>query len=323
MYPGVKLLDVAGPLQVFRDARSTRGTDCFEPRLVSRSGGKIQTDSGIELSTTRLDRVRVQSADIVLVPGGPGVFQAIDDAPLVAWLSRQATRASIVASTCTGAFLLAATGLLDGRRAVTHWADCAELQRRHPAVRVEEDPIFIEDRGVWTSAGVTAGIDLALSLVEKEVGRQAAVDLARRLVVYSKRPGGQSQFSNRLRQQAADETGSFEALHHWVEQNLHRDLRVEKLAEFVGMSPRTFYRAYTQSTALTPARMVARMRVEAARRTLEETDLGIAAIADRCGFGTEEQMRRSFQRELGVSPSAYRKTWQRRTVLPNGLAGTP
>jgi transcriptional regulator GlxA family with amidase domain len=287
---------------------------------VSRTGRTIQSDTGIELSTTRLDRVRIQAADMILVPGGPGVFQAVDDSTLVAWLRRHAPRASIVASTCTGAFLLAATGLLDGRRAVTHWEDCAELQRRYPAVHVEQDPIFIEDHGVWTSAGVTAGIDLALALVEKELGHQASVDLARRFVVYSKRPGGQSQFSNRLRQQVADETGSFEALHDWVEQNLHRDLRVEKLAEHVGMSPRTFYRAYTQSTALTPARMVARMRVETARRTLEETDLGVAAIAERCGFGTEEQMRRSFHRELGVSPSAYRETWRQRAISTHGVA---
>ena len=149
--------------------------------------------------------------------------------------------------------------------------------------------------------------------MERDLGHQASVDLARRLVVYSKRPGGQSQFSNRLRQQVADETGSFESLHDWVEQNVHRDLRVEKLAEHVGMSPRNFHRAYTQSTGVTPARMVARMRVEAARRTLEQADLGVAAVAKRCGFGTEEQMRRTFQRELGVSPSGYREVWKPRS----------
>ncbi len=203
--------------------------------------------------------------------------------------------------------------MLEGRRAVTHWDDCANLQRRYPTVRVETDPIFIEDRGVWTSAGVTAGIDLALALVEREIGYQVSVDLARRLVVYSKRPGGQSQFSNRLQQQVVDETGSFETLHEWMEQNLHRDLRVEKLAEQAGMSPRNFHRVYTRSTGITPACMVASMRVEAARRTLEETDLGVAAIARRCGFGTDEQMRRTFQRELGVSPSAYRETWKQQS----------
>lgn len=313
IYPGAKLLDIAGPLQVFRDARSPRGTPWFEPQLVSRTGGSIETDSGVELPTARLDRIRVEAADIVIIPGGPGVFDAIHDIALVMWLRSHLPQAAIVASTCTGAFLLAEAGMLDGRRAVTHWDDCADLQRRYPKVHVETDPIFIEDRGVWTSAGVTAGIDLALALVEREIGYQVAVDLARRLVVYSKRPGGQSQFSNRLQQQLVDETGSFETLHQWMEQNIHRDLRVARLAEQARMSPRHFHRAYSRVTGVTPARMVARMRVEAARRTLEETDLGIAAIATRCGFGTDEQMRRTFQRELGVSPSAYRETWKQRS----------
>jgi transcriptional regulator GlxA family with amidase domain len=311
VYPGTKLLDVSGPLQVFHDARRTDGAPGYEPVLVSRAGGGVATDVGVELDTRPLSRTRVGPADIVLVPGGAGVFEAVHDERLVRWLRERAPRARLVGSTCTGAFLLAAAGLLDGRRAVTHWDDCAELQRRHPAVRVEEDPIFLADAGVWTSAGVTAGIDLALALVEEDLGREAALDIARRLIVYSKRPGGQSQFSSRLQQQVEAERGSFEDLHEWVTEHLDRDLRVEQLAAKSRMSPRTFHRAYVEETGITPARMVTRARLEAARRRLEETDAGVARIARECGFGTEEHMRRTFQRELSVSPAGYREKWGR------------
>ena len=310
VYPQVKLLDFAGPAQVFHDARDASGERRFEALLISQTGGRIVTDTCVEVATKPFDEVTVDDEAIVIIPGGPGVVAATHDEELVSWLRDHLPRARVVASTCTGAFLLAEAGLLDGRRAVTHWDDCAELQRRYPAVRVETDPIFLQDDGVWTSAGVTAGIDLALALVEQDIGHQATVDLARRLVVYAKRPGGQSQFSRRLQQQSVDETGSFEALHAWVEQHIDEDLRIERLAEQVAMSPRNFHRVYTRATGVTPARMVARMRVEAARRALEETDLGISTIAYRCGFGTGEQMRRTFQRELGLAPSAYREAWR-------------
>lgn len=314
VYPGAKLLDVSGPLQVFHDARRTDGSPAYDPLLVSRAGGRVGTDVGVELDTRPVGRLRVQPTDIVLVPGGPGVFEAVRDESLTAWLRERGPRAHTVASTCTGAFLLAAAGLLDGRRAVTHWDDCAELQRRHRDVTVEEDPIFIRDGNVWTSAGVTAGIDLALALVEEDLGREASLDIARRLIVYSKRGGGQSQFSSRLQRQVEAKQGSFEELHEWIAENLDRDLRVERLAERSGMSPRTFYRAYLEETGITPARMVAQARLEAARRQLEETDSGVASIARACGFGTEEHMRRTFQRELSVSPSAYREKWARALV---------
>ena len=307
--PRTKLLDVAGPLQVFRDARERDGRPAYQTQLVSVDGGALLTDVGVELDTLGLDRVRVRASDLVLVPGGPGVFAAAEDAALLRFLAERATRARALASTCTGAFLLAAAGVLDGRRAVTHWDDCDALQAAHPAVRVESDPIYVEDAGVWTSAGVTAGIDLALAWVERDLGRPAALDIARRLVVHSKRPGGQSQFSARLQQQVEDEGGDFEALHEWVHAHLDQDLRVERLAERCSMSARSFHRAYTRATGSTPARMVARLRVEAARRRLEESEDGVAAIARACGFGTEEHLRQSFQRALGLSPSAYRARW--------------
>ena len=309
--PGTKLLDVAGPLQVFHDAKREDGSGAkaYRTLLLSRDGGEVPTDVGVALATTALSDLRVQPRDVILVPGGPGIFEAARDPVLTTWLARRAPSARIVASTCTGAFLLAASGLLDDKRAVTHWDDCADLQRRHPNVRVEEDPIFVCDGNVWTSAGVTAGIDLALAIVEHDLGRAQALDLARRLVVHSKRSGGQSQFSTRLRQQVAGGTGPFDALHDWVATHLEEDLRVERLASLAAMSPRTFHRTYTKTMGQTPARMVASMRIDAARRLLEETDEGIAAIALQCGFGTEDQLRRTFQRTLGLSPSAYRTSW--------------
>jgi transcriptional regulator GlxA family with amidase domain len=220
------------------------------------------------------------------------------------WLANRAQAARRVASVCTGAFLLAACGLLDGRRAVTHWRSCARLQQRHPAVRVEEDRIYLRDGKVWTSAGVTAGIDLALALVEEDLGRDLALAVARHLVVFLKRPGGQSQFSTMLAAQSAGD--DFARLHDWIATHLDADLRVEHLAAAAGMSPRHFARVYAERMGRTPAKAVEAMRIEAARRALEESGAPIEAVARRCGFGDEERMRRSFLRRLGVGPRAYR-----------------
>lgn len=309
LYPGTTLLDVAGPQQVFRDAGKFAPNGGYDVRLVSVDGGSVVTKEGFTFDTESFARVRLRSSDLVLVPGGSGVFEATRDDRLVGWLKRRAPRAGLVASTCTGAFLLAEAGLLDGRRAVTHWDDCARLREEYPDVLVEEDPIFIADGPIRTSAGVTAGIDLALALVEDDHGRQVALDLARSLVIPSKRQGGQSQFSAHLQRQVHDAEAAFETLHLWVTNNLAADLRVERLADRMGMSPRSFYRTYRSQAGVTPARMVSRMRVDGARRLLEETDQTVKSIARACGFGTEEQMRCAFQRELKISPSAYRAKW--------------
>ena len=310
VYDDVNLLDVAGPLQVFAQAADHAGGlgryDCV---LASIAGGPITTSSGVKLMTRRLSSLRVRASDALLLPGGDGVYAAADNARLVRWIAMHATRARLVASTCTGAFLLGAAGLLEGRRAVTHWNRCRDLRERFQGAVVEEDPIFVRDGKVWTSAGVTSGIDLALALVELDLSRQTAMDLARQLVVYKRRPGGQSQYSQRLQQQVVDVGDEFESLHEWIGEHLAEDLRVERLAEQLSMSPRTFHRLYTARTGETPARAVSRARVEAARRLLEESDEGVKAVASRCGFASEEHLRRSFQRELGVSPSSYREGW--------------
>jgi transcriptional regulator GlxA family with amidase domain len=224
---------------------------------------------------------------------------------LVEWLTVRAGAARRTASVCTGAFLLAATGLLDRRRAVTHWEYCDLLRRRHPDVRVERDPIFVHDGPIWSSAGVTAGIDLSLALVEEDLGRAIALAVARYLVVFLKRPGGQAQFSAALSLQSADD--HFADLNGWLMEHLAEDLPLSRLAAQAAMSERTFLRRYREATGLTPARAIERLRVEAARQFLAETRLPSKRIAARCGFGSEETMRRSFVRLQGVSPQDYRQ----------------
>ena len=308
------LLDIAGPLQVFASARDLSAQDGLaEPyrlNVVSPEGGEIRTSSGLALATRRLGALNAEAIDTLITVGGFGSRAAIHEAALIRWIARRAERARRVCSVCTGAFLLAEAGLLDGRRAVTHWGSCDALAERYPRVTVERDPIFLRDGKVWTSAGVTAGIDLALALVEEDLGRAMALRVARHLAVFLKRSGGQSQFSAMLESQAQGD-GAFAALDAWMAEHLAEDLRVETLAERAHMSPRNFARLYRKRTGMTPAKAVERLRVEAARRALEESDASIERIARRCGFGDEERLRRSFLRCLGVPPRHYRARFTR------------
>lgn len=307
VYPAVLLLDVAGPVQVFAFANdltiNAGGAPPYRLRVVSPERGGTATTAGVTLAAAPLTRLS-EALDTLLVVGGPGAEAAAGDPALLDWVRRRAARARRVASVCTGAFLLAAAGLLDGHRAVTHWKDCARLAQRYPAIRVEPDPIFVCDGRVWTSAGVTAGIDLALALVEEDLGRPMALAVARQLVVFLKRPGGQAQFSAALALQASEDR--FGALHEWINDHLSGDLPLAVLADQAGMSERSFSRHYAEATGQTPARAVERLRVEAARRLLSESRVPIKRIAQRCGFGSEETMRRSFMRLLSVTPHDYR-----------------
>ncbi len=306
-FPSVQLLDVAGPLQVFASANDLAGaSQPYVPTVIASGGGAVGSSAGLGLAVEPLPPATAP-VDTLIVAGGGGVHAASQDDALVAWLTRRAGAARRVASVCTGAFLLAQAGLLDGRRAVTHWSRCAELARRFPAVRVEPDPIFIQDGAVWTSAGVTSGIDLALALVEADLGRAAALAVARQLVVFLKRPGGQAQFSATLKMQHAGGGADFERLHAWIAERLESDLSVATLAGQAGMSERSFVRRYRQATGETPARAVEQVRVEAARQMLGGTRQPIKRVASRCGFGSEETMRRSFLRLLGTTPQAYRE----------------
>src|SRR6202522_1739441 len=310
-FPLVQLLDVTGPVQVFASAndvvRKSGGRPPYELKVVAQSGAQVTTTAGLKLSTQSLPREGA-AVDTLMVAGGRGVEAAAADPVIIDWVQLRAKRARRIASVCTGAFLLAASGLLDGRRAATHWSYCAELARRFPKVRVETDPIFVHDGPVWSSAGVTAGIDLALALVEEDLGPTLALAVARYLVVFMKRRGGQAQFSTALSlQMAGDE---FAALHEWINNHLADDLPLPVLADQAGMSERSFSRHYAEATGLTPARAIERLRVEAARRLLSESGLPVKRISQRCGFGSEETMRRSFLRLLAVTPQDYRSRFR-------------
>jgi len=305
-FPGVQLLDVAGPLQVFATAndlaRMAGRPMLYEPVTVA-DGALTLSSAGLGLATQPLPASR-SGVDTLIIAGGWGVHAACLDKKLVRWVQARAKDARRVASVCSGAFLLATAGLLDGRRAATHWSRCSEFAARFPKVRLEPDPIFVQDGKVWTSAGITAGIDLALALVEEDQGHELALAVARQLVVFLKRPGGQAQFSAALALQHGN--GRFERLHAWIADHLTGDLSVEALADASGMSERSFVRHYRAATGTTPARAVEQLRVEAARRALEG-GLPVKRAAQRCGFGSEETMRRSFLRHLGASPQAYRE----------------
>lgn len=304
-FPRVQLLDVAGPLQVFatvNDALAAQGRSAAYAPVVIAETPEVTSTAGLGLLAQPLP-VADLPLDTLLVAGGAGVH-AVCEGPLTGWVLERSRQARRTASVCTGAFLLAAAGLLDGRRAVTHWNRCAEFARRFPKVRLDPDPIFARDGAIWTSAGITAGIDLALALVEDDLGAAVALAAARQLVVFLKRPGGQSQFSTALAlQQAGD--GRFAALHAFMEAHLAGDLSIQALAAAAGMSERSFVRHYRAATGETPARAVERLRVAAARRMLE-AGLAVKQVARRCGFGTEETLRRAFQRTLGIPPQDYR-----------------
>lgn len=323
-YEGANLLDIAGPAQVFASAAEVcedgGGAPAYRLSLVSRPGGPMMTSTGLAIATAAFAEAGDLPIDTLIVVGGPGVQGASDDPETITWLTSRASGARRICSVCTGAFVLAACGLLDGRRAATHWRWSKVLQARHPRVRVEADPIFVRDGRVWSSAGVSAGIDLALALVEEDLGHAVALKVARRLVVFLKRPGDQAQFSAALAVQATGDS-AFGDLHAWMSTNLDRELRVEQLAERAGMSARNFARVYAARTGMTPARAVEAMRVEAARRLLEETPKPVAWVAGRCGFGDDERMRRSFIRWIGVPPTDYRERF--RSGLDASATGEP
>jgi transcriptional regulator GlxA family with amidase domain len=304
-FPQLQSLDLTGPVEVFSLANRSCGREVYAIEVVAASREPLVSSSGLRLTPDRAIRACRGPIDTLVVPGGSGVREAASSPELIGWLRRAAGRSRRVASVCNGAFLLAHAGLLDGRRATTHWAACAALARDFPAVDVDPAPIFVRDGDVYTSAGVTAGIDLALALVEEDLGRSVALQVARALVLFIRRPGGQAQFSAVLAGQEA-ERSSVRELQAWVADHLAEDLSVEALAARALMSPRNFARVFSREVGVTPAAYVARVRLERARALLETTDCQLGEIARQCGFGTVETLRRTFARELAVSPSDYR-----------------
>ena len=282
-FANAQILDVTGPAQVFATANDLTPTNAPKPYEIAivSFDAEVTTSSGIVLRSEPLPE-DAGTFGALIVSGGYGVNVASRDVALLAWVRRRAALASRTASVCSGAFLLAEAGLLDGRRAVTHWQRCAEFAARFPAVRLDPDPIFVRDGPIWTSAGITAGIDLALAMVELDNGRSLALTVARQLVVFLKRPGGQAQFSATLALQDTD--GTFDRLHGWIADHLDRDLSLGALADQAGMSLRSFSRRYRATTGRTPAEGVEMIRVETARRLLED-GASVTRTATRCGFG--------------------------------------
>lgn len=313
-YPGIQSLDLTGPLEVFAAAQQLIsqagvGDRGYRISVLSHNGEPFASASGLSIAADGPIGAIAGGVDTLIVPGGLGWAQAVDDRVLIDWICATASKARRVASVCTGAFLLAEAGLLDGRRATTHWSAAAELARRHPRVRVDPDPIFVRDGAFWTSAGVTAGMDLALALVEEDLDRQAALTIARHLVLFLRRPGNQSQFSAALAAQEPRREPLREAQRFAIEQPA-ADLSIEGMAARANMSTRHFARCFHAETGMTPARYVERIRVEAARRQLEESADSLATVATDCGFGSPDTMRRAFLRATGVGPADYRRRFR-------------
>jgi transcriptional regulator GlxA family with amidase domain len=303
VFPQFQLLDAAGPLTAFELA--SRGTEpaAYRVHLLARDAGPVTSSSGIAVMAEQF--TGVGAFDTLIVAGGLGTSEAERCASTLAWLRCAAPLARRVTSVCTGAFLLAAAGLLDGRRATTHWQRAAQFARRYPQVRVEPDRIFIRDGNIWTSAGITAGIDLALALIADDLGDEAAKRAAQMLVVYHRRPGGQSQFSALL--ELGRPEGRFAGLLAWVRERLPERLPVERLAAQAAMSPRNFARAFAAETGMTPAKAVEHLRLETARAAVEAGREPIDRIAASTGFSDPERMRRAFIRAFGQPPQALRR----------------
>jgi len=303
VYPGITALDLVGPHEVFGAAGD------YDQVIAAAKPGPVRTSRGpVILADRAFGSVRGE-IDTLVVVGGEGAGRAARDPQLVRAVANLARRSRRVTSVCTGAFVLAAAGLLDGKRATTHWRGCDELARRFPQVTVDGEHIFVRDGDVWTSAGVTAGMDLALALVSDDLGRDVALGVARRLVMYVQRPGGQAQFSAQLGAQLAQRDPIRELQAH-IGEHPELDHSVERLAEAAGMSPRNFARVFRDEVGCTPAAYVEQVRVEVARRLLETTALGIEEVARDAGFGTVETMRRAFARRVGANPSEYRNRFQ-------------
>ncbi len=308
VFPDFLLLDATGPVQVFStandDARDAGVPEPYRIRLVSKSGGAVRSCSGVSVLTQKWPRGAMPGATLI-VSGGRGCELALADTPTLKWVTKACPTLARCCSVCTGAFVLAQAGLLDGLRVVTHWQDAGQLQQRYPAVYVQDDAIYIKDGSLYTSAGITAGIDLSLSLVEEDLGRPTAQRVAKRLVVFLKRPGGQRQFSTELLAQA-DDQGTSAQLTRWLKPRLKQTIGVEDMAQALAMSVRTLHRKLGEESGATPAQFLTRMRLDAACALLERVNTSIKQVAYQTGFGSEYNLRRAFSAHLGVVPSEYR-----------------
>ncbi|WP_405574227.1 GlxA family transcriptional regulator [Streptomyces sp. NBC_01167] len=318
LFDGVQSLDVTGPVEVFTGAgKVTGGRGGYPLRTAALGTAPVRTTSGLTL-VPDATLAEAPTPHTLLVPGGQGTRRP--DPALIAWLRENGPRAERLVSVCTGALLLAEAGLLDGRRATTHWAVCDHFARTYPRVEVDPDPVYVRDGHIATSAGVTAGIDLALALVEEDHGRDIALTVARHLVVFLRRPGNQAQFSTQLAAQTAHREPLRE-VQQWVTEHPDGDLSVEALAGRARLSPRHFARAFQAETGTTPGRYVDGVRLEHARRLLEDTADGVEEVSRASGYGTPEAMRRAFLKSLGAGPAEYRRRF--RTAAPHAKPSVP
>lgn len=303
LFEGFQLLDVAGPVTVFEMPMRGMDPPPYRLTLYSMTGGPVRSSAGAELQSEKLDETA--TFDTLIVSGGEGTRTAMADEALLNAIRQLSGRARRTCSVCSGSFLLAAAGLLEGRRATTHWRRSEGFARLYPGTRLDADRIYVQDGNFWTSAGITAGIDLALALVEDDLGEEVAQRAARELVVHQRRHGGQSQFS--VMQEVRLASGRFDALIEWTRANLAADIRVETMAEKAGMSPRNFARVFRAETGATPARFVEKLRLEAARQAVERSPLPLLDIARKTGFGDAERMRVAFLRAYGQPPMVLRR----------------
>ncbi|MFZ2469794.1 MAG: helix-turn-helix domain-containing protein [Parvibaculum sedimenti] len=312
-FEDAQILDVTGPFQILEAARTKAGEPAYELELVAPEKGAFRTSCGLTLTASRgIDEMTDEELGHVhsfMVVGGQGTRRLVQDARVISFIQRASAKARRTVSICTGALLLAGAGLLDGKRVATHWAFAGTLRRDFPRIEVDDDAIYLRQGKVWTSAGVTAGMDLALALVEEDLDRETALAIARHLVMFLMRPGGQSQFSAQLAAQAVEDERIARICAHIVE-TPRGDLSVPSLAARANMSERTFARRFTEATGLTPAHFVERARLDEARRQLTEGALPIETVAHQAGFGQAERMRRAFLRHLGVTPNRYRERFR-------------
>ncbi|MEW2306875.1 GlxA family transcriptional regulator [Streptomyces sp. NPDC006655] len=310
VFPDFQILDLTGPHEVFTQAGRITGGVVLE--TVAAAPGPVLSSGGLAVSPTLTIDETAGPVDTLIAVGGGGIHRACEDGRFVDWFARTAHRARRTASVCSGAFLLGAAGLLDGRRAVTHWSRCDQLAERYPQVTVDPAPIFVRDGEVWTSAGITAGMDLALAMTEDDHGPEISRAIARQMVMFVQRPGGQAQFSAQLAAQRPGRAPLRDVL-AWIADHPDCDLGVPALAARAAMSERNFTRVFRAETGSTPAAYVESARIEAARRLLETTSATVDSVAHACGFGTVETLHRSFKRTLQVTPGEYRKHFSAHT----------
>lgn len=309
--PGVQLLDVAGPLDVFAEANSQAGREAYSLLVAAAAPGPIRSSSGVRLMPDRIiDRGFQESIDTLLIAGCPNAADVPADGTVIDWLRQRASRTRRFGSVCSGAFFLAAAGLLDGKRVTTHWAVADRLAEKFPLLTVDKDAIYVADGKLRTAAGVTAGLDLALALVEEDLGREAAMKVASQLVMFFKRPGGQMQFTRKGETVLAGRA-ALQELQRWVAANPGLDHSVANLAGRMDISPRHFARLFRAEVGITPATWVEEARVNAARRLLEFGNEAPKQVAMRCGFADADTLRRAFARHVGVTPAEYRKQFAR------------